>query len=403
MSPAKVEAPSEPLFGEPRGRTERIRLLKFVTLFAIGGTEQQVVTIAKGLDDSKFELHLACLKRVGQLLDQMDDLARAPLAEYNINNLYNLRSFRERLRFARYLRRNMIQIVHGYNFYPNIFALPAARLAGVPVVIASIRDMGVYLTPLQQRVQQVLCGFAHSIVTNAEAVRHWLIAHGYPAQKITVIVNGIDPSRFVPRAGESALRQELGLPPGSSLIAVIARLSPSKGLEYFLQAAALVAASRDDVRFLIVGEAAPWDPGYRDQLEAYAARLGLKRRVVFTGLRLDVPRVLSEVAVSVLPSLSEGLSNVLLESMAAGVPVVATAVGGNPEAVEEGVTGLLVAPRDPGALATAIQRVLEDRALAMRFGAASRRRVAQRFSIDAVIRATESLYHELLQARGLPA
>src|SRR5215831_16615465 len=127
---------------DPAHQADRIRLLKFITLFAVGGTEQQVVNLAKGLDDTKFELHLACLKRMGQLLDHMDKLERAPLREYNINNLYNLRAARERLRFAAYLRRHLIQIVHGYNFYSNMFAVPAARLARVPVVIASIRDMG---------------------------------------------------------------------------------------------------------------------------------------------------------------------------------------------------------------------------------------------------------------------
>jgi L-malate glycosyltransferase len=110
--------------------------------------------------------------------------------------------------------------------------------------------------------------------------------------------------------------------------------------------------------------------------------------------------VLSEMACSVLPSLSEGLSNVLLESMAAGVPVVATRVGGNAEAVEDGVTGVLVPPRDAGALAAAVARVLADRELAERFGAAGRRRVADRFSIDASVRATERLYLELLERAG---
>jgi glycosyltransferase involved in cell wall biosynthesis len=396
MSEARLEV--RPRAADVRDSVDRIRLLKFITLFAVGGTEQQVVNLAKGLDDTRFELHLACLKRMGQLLDHLDKLERAPLREYNINNLYNLRAARERLRFASYLRQHLIQIVHGYNFYPNMFAVPAARLARVPVVIASIRDMGAYLTPMQQRVQQVVCRFAHAIVANAEAVRQWLIAQGYAAEKITVIRNGIDASRFE-RAHGSGLRQELDLPARVSLIAVISRLSPTKGLEYFLQAAAVLAAARDDVRFLIVGEAAPWDDGYRDELEAYTTRLGLDRRVVFTGLRLDIAEVLSEVAVSVLPSLSEGLSNVLLESMAAGVPVVATRVGGNPEAVAEGVTGLLVPPRDPGALAASIQRLLDDPALRARFSVASRRRAAQHFSIDAAVRETEGLYHRLLEGR----
>jgi glycosyltransferase involved in cell wall biosynthesis len=375
----------------------RIRLLKFVTLFAIGGTERQVVAMAKGLDHARFELHLACLRCTGELLKQMDTLEHSPLTEYSINNLFNRRALRERIRFASYLRRHRIEIVHTYSFYPNVFAIAAARLAGTPVVIASIRDMGAYLTPLRLRVQRLMCRLAHRVVVNAEAVREWLIADGYAADRITVIRNGLDLSRFAPRPPGSKFRHELGLPPKAPLVAVISRLSPTKGLEYFLDAAADVAATRADACFLIVGDAAESERPYRQALEAHAARLGLARRVVFTGLRLDVPEILSEVAVSVLPSLSEGLSNVLLESMAAQVPVVATRVGGNAEAVEDGVTGLLVPPRDAPALAGAIHRVLDDGQIAVSFGRAGRQRVAERFSMDAAVRETERLYQRLLK------
>jgi glycosyltransferase involved in cell wall biosynthesis len=383
-----------------RVASERIRLLKFVTLFALGGTERQVTTLANGLDGSRFDLSLACLRREGDLMAQMERLPSSPPIEYGVTNLYNARAFRERLRFAQDLRARGIQIVHTYNFYPNVFAIPAARLARAPVIVASIRDMGVYLTPLQIHVQRIVCRLADRVVVNADAVRGWLADQGYDARKVEVIKNGVDLTRFTRARGRSALRQELGLPAHSPLVAVISRISPSKGLEYFLQAATIVAAERPDVRFLIVGEAEPRDQEYRKGLVAYAQRLGLARRAIFTGLRHDVPEVLSEVALSVLPSLSEGLSNVLLESMATGIPVVATRVGGNPEAVEDGLTGILVPPRDTGALATVMQRILGDRELAARFGTAGRQRVAERFSIDVVIRQTQRLYERLLEEKG---
>ncbi len=137
---------------------------------------------------------------------------------------------------------------------------------------------------------------------------------------------------------------------------------------------------------------------YKSELEGYALRLGLGGRVVFTGFRLDIPELLSEVAVSVLPCVSsEGLSNTLLESMAAGVPVVATRVGGNPEVVEEGVTGLLVPPRDPQALASGICRLLENPELGSRFGRAGRQRVTQHFSLERMVRETETLYLQLIR------
>ena len=149
-----------------------------------------------------------------------------------------------------------------------------------------------------------------------------------------------------------------------------------------------------------MGQASPADEGYREALAACVARLGLEGRVVFTGLRLDVPEILSQVSVSVLPSLSEGLSNVLLESMAAGVPVIATRVGGAAEAVEDGVTGLLVAPKEPGALAQGIHRLLSDGELARSYGCAGQRRMTERFGFDAAIQKTERLYQSLLKERG---
>lgn len=385
---------------------DSIKLLKFVTAFGIGGTEQHVVNLGRALDSSRFELHFACLRRWGPFLKEIE-ARQIPPTEYEINSLYSPQTFKQQLRFASYIKRNRMRIVHSYNFYPNVFAIPAARLAGVPVIVASIRDTGVYLTPMQRRVQKFICRLADCILVNAEAVRQWLMAEGYNPEKITVIRNGIDLSRFAKTDRNGRLRQELGLPPLAPVVAVISRLTRFKGFEYFLEAAAMVAAHFQEARFLIMGGhfivqdgAVVEDIAYRRELQSYAARLGIDRRVIFTGYRLDVPEVLSEVAVSVLPSLSEGLSNAVLESMAAGVPVVATRVGGNPEAIEEGVTGLLVPPRDPAALARAICRLLQNPELALTLGQAGRQRVTERFSLEQMVRETEHLYLQLLrQAR----
>jgi L-malate glycosyltransferase len=130
------------------------------------------------------------------------------------------------------------------------------------------------------------------------------------------------------------------------------------------------------------------------------AQLGLGQRIVFTGFRGDVPDLLSEVAISVLPSLSEGTSNTLLESMAAGVPVIATRVGGNPEVIEDGVSGLLVPPRDSAALAAAMDRLLEDESLALVLGQAGMRRVSELFSLEGSVHETEHLYQRLVDAKA---
>jgi glycosyltransferase involved in cell wall biosynthesis len=372
----------------------RIKLLKMLTSFHIGGTERQVVNLALGIDPSRFDLHLACLRCSGSLLGELKSL-QVPRPEFRIGRFYNPRTFWQGMRLAQYIRKNRIQIVHSYGFYSNVFTVPTAWLAGKSFVIASIRDTGDVLTPVQRRVQRMVCRLADCVLVNADAIRDKLIEEGYAQAKIVVIRNGITLPKFAKRQRNSLLRQELALPLSAPLVVVFSRLNQMKGIQYFLDAAVILAQGFPDVRFLVVG-----DGESRKELEEYACRLGLGQRTVFTGFRSDVPELLAEAAVSVLPSLSEGLSNSLLESMASGVPVVATRVGGNPEVIEDGVTGLLVPPRDSAALAAAVARVLEDKDLASRFAQAGIRRVAELFSMERSVHETEHLYKRLVEANG---
>jgi glycosyltransferase involved in cell wall biosynthesis len=380
--------------------------MKFVTLFAVGGTERQFVNLALSLDPSRFAVHFGCLRRWGQLLEPIEQRG-IPILDYQVFTFRNLKTIRAQLRLARDIRHHGIQIVHTYNFYANVFAIPAAKLAGARVV-ASIRDMGVYLSPAQRLVQRMVCRLADQIVVNANAIRDWLIADGLPAHRIKVIPNGVDFKRFDPIERTGALRRELGVASDAPLIGVIGRIATLKGLEHFLKAAAIVASRFPSSRFLIIGdevfatrgETVERDGNYTRELLRQAEELGLKDRVVFTGFRSDIEKILSELTVSVQPSLSEGMSNTLLESMAAGVPVVATSVGGAVEAVQDEVNGLLVPPGDPNALANAICRFLDARDFAVRLGQAGRHSVTDRFSMNRMVETTSSLYESLLEQDG---
>jgi glycosyltransferase involved in cell wall biosynthesis len=384
---------------QPANRGARVRLLSFLTNFHAGGTERHVVNLSRRLDAGTFEQHLACLVRRGEFLEDVD--ARGtPVAEYRIPHLYGPQALRQQFRFAWYLRSRRIQILHTYGFYAHAFAIPAARLAGTPAILASIRDLGDVWTPAQQCVQRNVCRLAHRVLTNAEAVKQRLIADGYPGAKIAVIRNGVDLFPAGEQPAGVTVRQELGLPADAPLIGVVSRLTRSrgidfKGIEHFLDAAALVVSRCPAARFLILG-----DGPCRKEFECGAARRGLEGRVIFVGFQKNIPRWLAHVTISVLPSLSEGLSNVVLESMAAGVPMVATSVGGNPELLAHGVTGLLVPPRDPGALAAALCWLLEHPEIARRFGRAARQRARDHFSIEGMVQETERLYLGLVRPRG---
>lgn len=390
-----------------RAASRPIRLMKVMTTFAAGGTEGQVANIARHIDRTRFDLQFACLRKWGFHLEEIER-KNIQVTEYPVRSFFSPRSFVQQLRFARHLRAQRPDVVHSYNFYSNLFAVPAARLAGVPLVVASIRDQGVYLTPAQKLAQKMACRSADLVLVNAQSIRDWLLDEGYPAEKIRIIRNGIDLSRYQASPGGGAsLREELGLPQDAPLVLMLSRLNPQKGVDDFIKAAAMVSLQRPDVRFLLIGEKLTYmdgafgpDAQYHNYLHRMCVDLGVDERIVFTGHRSDVPALLAEGAVSVLPTHSEGLSNTLLESMAAGLPVIATRVGGNPELVEHGVNGLLVPPQAPATLAQAILRILGDSALAERFSKAARAKANQHFSMEKMIGDTEALYIDQLRARG---
>ncbi|MCM2255756.1 MAG: glycosyltransferase, partial [Vicinamibacteria bacterium] len=377
-----------------------VPVLTFLSNFLIGGTERHVVNLVRHHDRGRYDIHLACFRVAGPLLPEVDASVVA-LSEYPITTLKSLRTLGQQWRLLRYMRKHHIRIVHAFGFYANVFAIPVARFAGADLVLASIRDTGDHLSRLQKFLQKWTCRAADHVLVNAEAVRTVLVRQGYAASRITVIRNGIDVSRFAERRGGTEIRSALGFPRLASVVAVFARLNRLKGIEYFLEAAAILRAQFEDARFLVVGDSI--SEAYRADLEARARDLGLGERVVFAGFRSDVPELLREVSVSVLPSLAEGLSNVVLEAMAAGVPVVATSVGGTPEMLDDGVQGLLVPPRDAPALARAIGALLSDPTRRQAMGQAGRARAMARFSLEAAVRETELLYERLLLPGAPPA
>jgi glycosyltransferase involved in cell wall biosynthesis len=383
-----------------------IRLMKFVTVFECGGTERQFLNLGLALDRRGFDLQFGCLRGSGRLLQELDG-RHIPLHEYRMRTFYSLRFLQQQVRLARDLRRAQTEIVHAYNLYGNVFAVPAARMAGVPAVIAGIRDLGVYLDGWKRRVQRAACRLADLVIVNAESIRQWLIEDGYRGDRIVVIPNGIDVTRFPDVAPSGRIRREFGIPSGAPLISTIARLCPSKGFETALDAMAVVHARRPDAWHLVVGEALRPVDGelrpdftYRRELERRAATLGIAHRVIFAGYRPDVPEILRDVDVSLQPSLTEGLSNSVLEAMASGTAVVATPVGGTPEVMTHDRHGWITPVGDARAAGEAVLALLADRERRARLGAAAREVVHTRLSVERMVDRHEKVYRELLAAKG---
>jgi glycosyltransferase involved in cell wall biosynthesis len=344
---------------------------------------------------------VACMARIGPFMKDIQAL-HVPIWEYPTRSMYSYQTMRRQIKFARDVRREQIQIVHAYGFYPNLFAIWPAPLGTKSVTIASVRDMGVFSDrhKLRSLSQAMACRLADCIIANSNAVRQWLFKQGLERYDIQVIPNGI--TMPAPRRNDEAarVRSELKIDPKCPLVAVVGRLVRTKGLEYFLEAAANIASRFPSVRFLIVGEA-NIEPPYRSELQERAKNLNLNGRLLFTGQRNDVPQIMREIDISVQPSLSESFSNSLLESMANGLPVIATNVGGNPEVVSDGENGVLVPPADSAALSRAIAQLLESPDLAQRLGQAARKKVAREYSLECLLRRTEDLYVTLLERRGV--
>ncbi len=360
-----------------------------------GGAEYQLYELLRHLDRRRFAPGVFVLAPGGWWVEPIRALG-VPVEEIPRRGPADVRRL-ARLRAS--LRRFAPHLLHAILWSGNSYGRLAALGLGIPVVIAAERVVTPY-RGWQMVVERALDRVTDGYLVNCEAIAAWQVERkGLPREKIEVIPNGIDLGRLPPFSlDRRGARSAAGLRRDGRLVAGVGRLDAQKDFPTFLRAAAMIAAEFPDVDFLVVGEG-----GERAALEALARRLGLGARVVFTGLRHDVPRLLAAVEVLALTSLYEGFPNVLLEAMATGAVAVATDVGGCRELVTSGETGLLVPPRAPAAVAAAVGRVLRDPTLARRLATAARQRVEGAFSIDVMARRTMDAYLRRLHATRAPA
>jgi glycosyltransferase involved in cell wall biosynthesis len=349
------------------------------------GTETQLVELIRNLDRSRVAPYL-CLLRGDKSRSRRLEPRDCPVLRLGIRSLCRPSTLLATFRLARFLRRERIDVLQVYFPESTYLGVPVARLAGVPHILRTRNNLGYWMTPWHRRLGRLCDHLADGMVANCEACRQAVAAdEGLRADRVVVLENGVDLSRFP--LSETRVDRSLGFP---RRIGVTANLRAVKGLDVFLQAAAVVAARRPDVTFAIAGEGP-----LRQALTRQARELGLQRRLVLLGAVTDVPTFLAGLDVAVLSSHSEGMSNALLEYMAAGRPIVATAVGGNVRLIEDGRHGLLVPPGNPALLAAAISRLLADQAQAVRLGTAARRRVEEHYSREVMVRRFETFYHAL--------
>lgn len=369
------------------------RVLQLIGSFHNGGSERQAVQLSRLLiADGKYDVSIATMNREGVVLEEVSNFYDAEIAEFKIDSFFSTGFLKQARRCAKFINDNKIDVVHTHDFYTNVFGMAAALLARNCKFIASKRETGGMRTAMQNRIESLAFGRADAVVTNSDAVFSYLTERGVRRDKIRLIYNGLDTDRFAKNAVRVNLVTRLGLPERADIkfVTIVANLRHDvKNIPMLLRAAAHV--NNSNVHFIIAGEGE-----LRHSLEAMAAELGIAERVHFIGRCDNVAELLAISFAGVLTSKAEGFSNSLLEYMAAGLPVVATNVGGAAEVIEDGVNGYHVASDDDESLAERLSELANDPSMAAAFGDQVRQMVSNKFSLDAQLRNTLNLYDEVL-------
>ncbi|RME86581.1 MAG: glycosyltransferase [Anaerolineae bacterium] len=376
-----------------------IRLTFLLRSLWSGGAERQFLELVKRLDRGTFHITVLLFYPQGDLFAELNALEDVTIASLEKRSRWDLLGFTRGL--VEQIRAQKTDVLYSFLDVPNVFAAVAGKMAGVKVVWgvrSSHMDFSRYdwTAGVVYRVECFLSRFADCIVVNSQSGADYHRRKGFRGTRMRVIPNGVDTSRFQPNAAWGAsVRREWKIPLDVVLVGLVARLDPMKDHPTFLRAAAQVHRECPQARFVCVGDG---PAAYRDELQSLAASLGLGDVLVWAGQRADMPAVYNALDVLVSSSYGEGFPNVIGEAMACGVPCVVTDAGDSARIVGE--TGIVAPPRQPAALADALMTMLamspeERRALGKR----ARERIATRFSVERMVKATETLLRELATVR----
>ncbi len=368
------------------------RVLFIMDTLNFGGTETQAVQVAEHLHAAGSLVSVACLHRDGALTNRLEKLGVRVVRFVTQGTLLSYRGAEQLLRLAWFIRRGKFDVVHAHDLWANLMGVPAARLAGIPVVLSSQRDLGHlwWYTPARTRVIRVIHRLATRVIANSDAVRNHVVTEFHvPPERVSVLRNGVDFERFA-RAHGDFEKLFPGITAEHRLVAVVANMhSAVKGHHELIEAARTVCHAMPTVKFVLVGEGEE-----RCKIQEHARSLDLDDNFLFLGYREDIPELLSCCNFSLLPSRAEGFPNAVLESMAAGLPVIATRVGGTTEMIEDGISGLLVPPEDPPALAKAILHLLRDPELLGRLGREGQKRARSQYGFDQLLWQLQAIYRK---------
>lgn len=350
-----------------------------------GGAERIVCALAASLNTSRYR-SIVGLFRPGWLKDECE---KRKLSVHVLPS-DGFMNWKWMLACYRLIKKERVDLIQAHEFDANVHGALVAKLAGIPLV-ATVHGKNRFYEKARRRWAFRLVSRMVQLVAVSEELKRFIVEQtGISEKRIKVIYNGVDDSIGSDHMDAEAFKRGLGVPGGHRVVGVVGNLYPVKGHTYLLAAIPEILKVCPETTFLFAGRGE-----LEVSLKAQARDLGIEGHVQFLGLRQDIPRLLEIMDVFAMPSLSEGLSIALLEAMAAGKPAVVTHVGGNPELVKDGVTGRLVPPKDPEALALALCGLLSDPKQRRQYGAEARKRVAAEFTLRAMVMRYEQAYREL--------
>ncbi|MGY8732816.1 MAG: glycosyltransferase [Pirellulales bacterium] len=364
-------------------KLRRIKVLHLVTSLEVGGAQHGMLLGLPRFDSDQYE-HIVC-----SIMDRMQMASQFREAGVEVRSLGLSRKtdIGVVLRLRALLKEIRPDVLHTYLLHGNILGRLIGRLVGVPVIIGSERTIG------QARKWGRLATRLTNPLTDAVEVNSEIGGRaierdlGVPSEKIELVRSGLDLSVFSSASRRDELRSEFGVTADQHLIVYMGRLRTVKGVEFGIRAFATALEQLPNIRMVLTGEG-----DQRNFLSSLVSKLGISEQVEFLGVRNDVPELLGAADSVLMPSLTEGFPRTAIEAMAAGKPVIATNVGGTPEAIIDGETGILVPARDSDALASAIVRLVGDSDLQARLGAAGRERAAQNYSVDKYVSRLDEMY-----------
>ncbi len=377
---------------------EKIKILFLITDFKLGGAQSVMTNLVKNINQEEFIPFVACLFGGNTTIAKELRAKGIIVKDLGMTHFWRVDAL---WRLYRLIKQQKVQILHASLFHASIAARIIGKMARVPIIISWRHN--IFHGSYGREVISKLTSFLDDAVTavSLEAKNAEIKSSRLNKDKIQVIYNGVSTEKFCLNEYRNfkKLKHEIGIKDYELNIGYIGRINPVKSIDTLLEAFMILSKSENkDMSLLIVGEGET-----RNKLKNLSISLGIMQEVYFLGSRNDVPQILSTLDIFVLPSKSEGMPMVILEAMAAGLPVVATNVGGTPEVVIDGETGFLVPPGDPQALADVIKKLMDDPELRRKFGKAGRERVEKHFTIEETVRKTEELYLRLLKEKGIQA